>query len=534
MNSYIPKNEVKVMSSLFKTHDEMTRLFTLKLHNKLDRMGKLFTTDLNNYFYDTGTGKVLVLDDDSFKIMNALFNLKDMLSVEQMVMEEIVSRDKIIDFENTVRAEHLFLAPELDRLYSYDHYEGLKDRINEGLEQIILELTGRCNLRCGYCIYNDDCDLNRNFHQDDMSLEIAKAAVEYTAKHSREEVAVTFYGGEPLLKFDLLKWAIEYSRQIMQDKKLTFSLTTNMTLVTKEIAEYFASVPNLSLVCSMDGPEYVQDSYRKYANGKGSFSRAFQGLKLLAEAFSASQNVLSINAVFAPPYTYDKLNDINSFFADLDFLPKHTEITIGYASKGSVEEDEYITELHQNPKYSHNNENIVSPLWIWMKKQVESHSAIRSDKNNVYSSSIERTLNRVENRFLTDEPRNIFPFNGCCVPGARRLYVSTTGELFVCERVGNSPSIGHVFTGINFDNIQKYYVQDYSDGSIEQCKNCWAVRLCNTCYAANFTQEGFDSKNKNMKCEALRHSLLSELALYHSIREITPEKLNFLEDIEVY
>jgi uncharacterized protein len=514
--------------------NEFERLLQLKRTNKIFRMGKLFNTDLRNYYYDTGTGKVLELDDDSYKIMNVLFNAENLINVEDLMQKYRISVSAAQEFSDTVISEHLFGAPELDKLYTYQHYEGLEDQINQELTQIILELTGRCNLRCGYCIYNEGCNLNRDFNQSDMSIDVAKAAVDYANKHSKEKVAVTFYGGEPLLKFDLLKWVIEYSLQTLGQKELTFSLTTNLTLVTPQIAEYLASIPGLSVVCSFDGPEYVQNSYRKYINGLGSFSEAYRGLKLLADAFTKSKNIMSINAVFAPPYSYEKLQDINTFFSELDFLPANMDINIDYASSGSVDDSEHIAELLKNPEYCKENGHTLNPLQTWEKKQVETNESIRGAENSIYASSMEKTLMRIQSRFISEEAVGYYPFNACCVPGARRLYVSTSGDLYVCERIGISPSIGNIFTGIDFDRIRKFYIKDYSDGSVTKCKDCWAIRLCPVCYTGNYSQTKFCSDIKNSRCEGIRNAVMSELSFFHSIQETAPEKLEFLKDMKVF
>ncbi|MCM3702178.1 radical SAM protein [Paenibacillus macerans] len=513
--------------SVLECFKEIDRLFDLKRKNEIQRLGKLFSTDLNHYFYDTGTGKVLQLDDDDFKIMQALFELPHINVATELIQVQEVSVKAISNFCQTVVDEHLFRAYKPDRLYSIGHNEILEEQVNNGLRQVILELTGRCNLRCGYCIYNEDCSLNRDFNSSDMSMEIAKATIDYTAKHSGEKIAVTFYGGEPLLRFDLLKWVIEYSLETLKGKELTFSLTTNLTLVTKGIAEYLASVPGLSIVCSLDGPEKIQNAYRKFSNGEGSFSRAIQGLKLLCDAFSLSENTLSINAVFAPPYSHEKLNEINSFFAGLEFLPANTGIDIGYVAEGSLQNAR--VKIEENRKVS---PHLVDPLWTWIEAKAFNRS-VRDDANDISLSGIEKALISIEDRFLTDKPSEFYPFNGCCIPGMRRLYVSTTGHLYVCERVGLSPSIGHIMQGIDFNHLKKYYVDDYSNGSIQQCQNCWAIRLCSTCYAHNYTEFGFNSSGKNAKCNFQRRSHLKDLILYHTIREIFPEKLKFLERVKM-
>lgn len=205
--------------STLKCHEEIGRLFALKQKSEIQRLGKLFSTETNNYYYDTGTGKVLQLDDDSFKIMQCLFEVSDVNDVNEMLIVQEITISAIKDFCQTVIDEQLFRALKPERLYTPGHNELLEERVNNELSQVILELTGRCNLRCGYCIYNENCDLNRDFNHSDMSLEIAKASIDYAAQHSGEKIAVTFYGGEPLLKFDVLKWAVEYSLEALKGKK---------------------------------------------------------------------------------------------------------------------------------------------------------------------------------------------------------------------------------------------------------------------------------------------------------------------------
>ncbi|AIQ69738.1 hypothetical protein PGRAT_20480 [Paenibacillus graminis] len=505
----------------------MERLFELKRNNGIHRLGKLFTTASNTYYYDTGTGKVLQLDKDSSIIMHSLFELVNVNTPEGLLAIEQISISAINDFCQTVLNEHLFRAHKPYRLYTPGHNELLEEQVNNELSQIILELTGRCNLRCGYCIYNEECDLNRDFNSSDMSFEIAKAAVDYAAMHSKDRIAVTFYGGEPLLKFDLLKWVIEYSLKTLKGKKLTFSLTTNLTLVTKEVANYLATVPGLGIVCSLDGPENIQNEYRRYSNGEGSFSKAFRGLELLSDSFSLSENSLSINAVFAPPYSHEKLNEINSFFSGLEFLPANTNINIGYVAEGSLPNASIKRDENQiNPV-------LLDPLWTWLESRALNRSYIRDETNDISSTGIESSLISIEKRFLTDKPQDLYPFNGCCIPGARRLYVNTSGQLYVCERVGFSPSIGNILEGIDFTSLKKHYVEDYSNGSIEQCQDCWAIRLCSVCYAHNYTESQFDSSEKNRKCDFRRRVHLKDLVLYHTMLENCPEKLEFLKDIVI-
>ena len=160
------------------------------------------------------------------------------------------------------------------------------------------------------------------------------------------EVAVTFYGGEPLLKFDLLKYAVEYSLKLMGDRKLTFSTTSNLTLMTKEMAEFIASIDGFTLLCSIDGPKEIHDKHRKYPSGKDSFEDAMRGLHFLVDAYKSrygdeykakASNRINFNSVFTPPYSTEKVNNIQIFFDEMsDFLPLDSMKNITYPEEGSL------------------------------------------------------------------------------------------------------------------------------------------------------------------------------------------------------
>lgn len=400
------------------------------------------------------------------------------------------------------------------------------------LEQLILELTGKCNLRCGYCIYNDDCDKNRNFNNEDITFECAKKAVDYFFDHSKEKMAVTFYGGEPLLKYNMLKEIINYclNKNEIYKKELSFSLTTNLTLVTEEIAKYLSSIPGLSILCSIDGPKNVHDAYRKYHNGKGSFSDSIKGLKYICEYFDNKLNPVSINAVFAPPYTYEKLDEIEEFFTSLEFLPLNIQINITYPTLGSVNGEKWIEKMKQNPKYKSYNYTDISPLWKWQLMKQRKSDEINNYRS-ITSSGIDQILKRINDRYISDLPNNLYPFNGCCVPGTRRLYVDTNGQFYPCERIGKCPNIGDIVNGLDINKIKKYYVEDYMKKSIEHCSNCWAVRLCGICYAGRYDKNGFLPSNE--VCEGARYVLERNLSYYHELLEGEASKLEYLKDIEI-
>lgn len=514
---------------------EIDNLFNLKNSKELFRLGKLFSTKHNNYYYDVGTGKVMMLDDGSANLLSFLFNEDDNRTVSdfESSLSENESKE-ICDFLETIKHEKLFLAPKLKKLQTLAHGDKLEENVNNNLGQVILELTGTCNLRCRYCYYNEAAIGTRNFNNKNMSKEIAKAAIDYANAHSSKELAVTFYGGEPLIRFDLLKWSIEYAKETIKDKELTFAFTTNLTLVTEEIAEYLASVNGLSVLCSLDGPEEVQNNYRKYINGQGTFPEAIRGLKLLVEKFKKNpNNTLAINAVFAPPYTYENIENINSFFKSIDWLPQNVEVRLDYVGTGSIDDRDHIQELLNDAKYVSPSGYFIDSLGTWGEKQFKNYEGDSEDFHNMYKDAFQKKLLTIHSRAISDEPMEKYPFNSCCIPCSRRIYVDTDGNFSLCEKMGDSPDIGNVHEGLNFKNLKKYYIDDYSEQSTEDCSKCWAIRFCSHCYEGNYTKEGFNIETKRTLCNAMRFAAEKKFILYHSILEENPEKLRFLNNIEV-
>ena len=174
--------------------------------------------------------------------------------------------------------------------------------LRSSCEQIILELTEACNLRCGYCVYNEHHPEFRGFGNKNMSFEVAKRSIDYILKdYKREKFSLTFYGGEPLVNFDVMRKSILYTKEQYPKLKLHIAFTTNLTLLTEEMVDFFSSLDgdSVDIMCSLDGPKDLHDKYRRYINGKGSFSDAVKGFKLLLSKFynKEKEKTISINCV---------------------------------------------------------------------------------------------------------------------------------------------------------------------------------------------------------------------------------------------
>lgn len=498
-------------------------LCEMKKTREYKRLGTLFYTSQYAYLYDTGTGKVVQLDPDAKRCLEALFD--DTMNEYEFrsAMEGIPSLNEICNF---IQKESLLCCPPITKFVdSGASYEDDSFKCN----QLTIELTGNCNLRCKYCIYNDYYDGMRTFNTSNIDFITAKKAIDFVFAHSNEDrLAITFYGGEPLLNFKVMKQCIDYCLEGVKHKNLYFSFTTNLTLMTPEIADYIAQVPNMSILLSMDGPAEIHNGARIKRDGTGSFQDAFNGLKLLASAVNKYKRArIMFNAVLTPPYTAERFDAINAFFESLDFLPSNTEVRATYPAAGSVP-DSYYRELQEKGVSS-----CEETTWSSWAKEKFGDKIDLNQKKNLHYTVLTGGLVHIQNRLLREKPIGIVHFNGCCAPGRRRLYVCTDGSYKVCERIGNAPSIGNVDDGIDVESIKKYYLKEYEERSILDCSQCWAVNLCDICYAQCYDETGLNMIEKRKLCPGIRRKNLQFLRDYHELLESNADAIKEISKIEI-
>lgn len=495
-----------------------------------ESLGYLFHTKKSIYFYDAGTGRVIRLESEMEKnLFSVLFDESDKKTREEYQRE--IKLGRYDDILNEIKELDFWKNGNAKELYSVPH-TNIEKYLDQRINQLILELTERCNLRCKYCIYNDNCTLNRNFGSRDMTQETASSAIDFLFSHSTEKVSITFYGGEPLLMFPLMKACIEYALQKKQEsnKEVSFSFTTNLTLMTEEYAQYFASLPHISILCSLDGPQDIHDAWRQYPDGSGSFEKAMTGFKRLFQAFKEKGKTgLSINGVFAPPYTMERIDRISEFYESLN-LPEGSNCEISYPSTGSVDDNSEIQKCLDEFKQSGKRGEFVHPLAAWEDDRIKEQNSIPKERLNHYN--LVKSLHSIHERplFLKASMDKI-PFNGCCPPGSRRLYVTTEGNFKVCERIGSSPIIGDIQNGFDIETIKKCFIEDYQKQSISDCQKCVINELCGICYAACFDENGLDMKKKRLVCVAERSRVKDNLKKYYEMLEVNPSEIDKLNKL---
>lgn len=490
-----------------------------KPNNSIESIGMIFTTIHNTYFFDSGTGKVFIIDKAlEIFLLHLLFcdntpaQLQDIADKNDLNLPEVMAY---------IEKEDLLKGTESNKLYCQEFIDMKEQERKSNCKQLILELTGACNLRCKYCIYSSSEKGFREFNSKKMKNETITKAIDYLRENGDDQVFISFYGGEPLIAFDSMKYAIDYATKNITEKELHFGFTTNLTLMTKEKAEYLVRIPNLHIVCSIDGPEEIHNMNRVYAGGEGTYRDVVRGLKFLKEALTQVEQpsvTINFNAVYMVPYKREKLEAIDMLLNEFCKITKNSTYIITYPTSGTIPK-EYDALIPNNGD---------SSMWEWMADIARECENLEEIK----ARGIVDSLITVHNRTLTEVASGVIPMNACCIPGTRRLYIDTEGDMYVCERINKSPKIGNVNSGIDINTIMSKYYYEYSDKSIKYCANCWAAKMCPFCYADRMTESGI-SDNAHLHCAEARNHLKKQFSLYHEILENNPQKLEVLNKYEI-
>ncbi len=491
---------------------------------------KLFSTEKNNYLYDTGTNKIVKCENPEFELLNDLMimDINDAVNKFSSKHSEKDINRVTSSITKSMESMNVLKVTKIDNFSLSHSYDSVIDKINNELGMIQLELTQNCNLRCKYCIYNDFFKEKRNYANVDMTEETAKKAIDYLKLHSRDskKVSISFYGGEPLLKFKLLQKSVAYTKKVFQKKKVNFAMTTNGTLVNEEIAKYLYE-QGFSILVSLDGPKDIHDSWRKDIKNKGSFERTYRGFKILINEYKKAPYKLGLSMVYAPPYSEGKIEKISEFINSSPWIPDNIRIAITYPQEGSISYNLY-------EKYKKTNKTGIDfTLPNWARKRFLSDYKKGIKSHPIANAVLEDNLARLFQRPLIDKPIRAAHLNGCCIPGARKIYITAGGSIKICERIGNAPDIGNVDDGINYKVIKKYYLDEYKEKSIKYCSNCWSVRLCPICYQQAFFNNKINLDKKNWACLLQKKGIESTLLyLYCLLLEIDNSGLDYLYEIE--
>ncbi len=368
--------------------------------------------------------------------------------------------------------------------------------ISYPITNVVLMVAQVCNLSCVYC-YGIDGEYGS---KGKMNEEVAFKGVDYLLKQSGtvKNISITFFGGEPLLNFPIIKKVVSYSKKEAQKakKNISFSITTNGTKFNDEINSYLND-NNFGVLVSFDGDEEIQNKNRPYKNGSGSYARTLPKI----QTFINSRNGNATARATITNYS-DGVEDLKKKLLDLGFKRAHvTPATVSeFAStnRGIKKVDDYHYETMMA--------NIE-------KEATEILEGVRNRSN--LSAFIGNTL-VVHINSIISKQKKMHP----CGVGRSMMGISITGELYPCHRfVGNEKfNLGHID---NFDvNNRATYVENYTE-SHPVCSKCWAKYQCGGrgCIHDNEVMMG-DVNNINIKhCTILKFALKHAIHIYNNMND---------------
>lgn len=344
-----------------------------------------------------------------------------------------------------------------------DHY------MNHRLSHLILQATQRCNLRCGYCTYSGN-HRNRTHTNKDMSMETARRAIDFLMERSDEskELYITFYGGEPLLQFDWIRQCVAYSLEKAGDKKVSFNMTSNGTLLTPKVAQFILQ-HDFHLLISLDGMQEEHDKSRRYADGTGSFENIMHNLRECIRQYPAFAERLSFNAVINHSSDYKR---VRRFFAEDTYFATADVMLNLVDDSDSLIEEEFSDSFYSATEY----ERFL--LYLSALHKVERPRRMQEDHERLLTD-----LEKLYEELRDQEHRSyeVHHHNGPCIPG-HRLLVNVDGDFFPCERVCENAAamrIGNLEQG--FDRKKAEAMLNIGRLTEAECKDCWCLSLCSVC-----------------------------------------------------
>ncbi|MDO4288520.1 MAG: thioether cross-link-forming SCIFF peptide maturase [Eubacterium sp.] len=411
-------------------------------------------------------GLYIVLDVESGTVLTV-----DKMTYDVLDDFGVLSRDEIVEkLKDTYpQDEVLEVILELEMLkaqgllFTEGNYDPNVYQNHDLIKALCLHVAHDCNLKCNYCFASQG---DFNGEKLLMPLEVGKKAIDFIIEQSRDRVnlEVDFFGGEPLMNFNVVKDLVDYARsqEAAHHKKFKFTMTTNGMLLNDEIMAYLDENMD-NVVLSLDGRKCVNDNMRRTVNDKGSFDVIIDKIKKMAALREGKKD-------YYVRGTYTKHN--LDFSEDVEFLAQE-----GF---GSISVEPVVAE--EKHDYAILKEDVDTICKEYDKLALDYLS--RKDRGvdyNFFHFNID----------LDHGPCVYKRLSGC---GAGRDYVAVTpeGDVYPCHQfVGNEAfKMGDVFSGIAHPEIK----EEFGKANLLQkdsCKSCWCRYFCGGgCHANayNFNQ----------------------------------------------
>ena len=376
------------------------------------------------------------------------------------------------------------------------------------LQRIVLNLTNQCNLACGYCYeYSEDKISKTDGKPKYMGLDVSQSAIDMLIKESAERpsIHVTFFGGETLLNFPLLREAVQYAKDksAAAGKNVEFSLTTNATLLTERIADFLAE-HRIGVTVSIDGDRELNDKMRVFHDGRGSYDVIVPKIKMLLERHRTN----SIGARVT----------LSSGVSQVRRIYRHLTQEVGFSAVG-------FSPATANPDrlYHIGSEKMSSILGGFEELAWEYRDSAVQGRQHGFTN-VNDTLKELHSGISKAYP---------CGAGLGLLGVGTAGDISLCHRFVDSPvgKMGHVQDGGIDHSARNSFLETHHLGARYDCHTCWARPVCaGGCYHEAFVHYGQTAAANLHYCDWIRGWNDLCLRIYGEISLVNPSFLNRFND----
>ena len=418
-----------------------------------------------NIVLDVYSGAVHVVDDLCYDVI-AVLNEPDEEPTAEILKSDLTWENLKKRLGDTYSEEDLRDAlddvielTEDGKLFTKDEFEYLVPIVKKRktvVKALCLHIAHDCNLACRYCFAEEGEYHGRRAL---MSYEVGKKALDFLIANSgsRRNLEVDFFGGEPLMNWQVVKDLVKYGREQekLHDKNFRFTLTTNGVLLNDEVME-FANKEMGNVVLSIDGRKEIHDHMRPFRNGKGSYDLIVPKFQQFAE--SRNQDKYYVRGTFTH-YNLDFADDV-LHLADLGFKQISVEPVVAEDS------EEYALREEDLPKLFAEYDKLAAEM-VERKK-------FGKDFNFFHFM-----------RDLEGGPCVAKRLSGCG-SGTEYLAVTPWGDFYPCHQfVGNEEFLmGNVWDGVKRTDIRDEF-KCCNVYAKEKCRNCFARFYCSGGCAAN-------------------------------------------------
>ena len=436
-----------------------------------------------NIVLDINSGCIHLVDEVTYEVLPYL---EEGLGTEA-IAEKLENKYNREDIETSVRECNKL--KEDGMLFTKDVYENVIEEFSNNRQTVVkalcLHIAHDCNLACRYCFAEEGEYHGRRAL---MSYEVGKKALDFLIANSgsRKNLEVDFFGGEPLMNWQVVKDLVKYGREQekLHNKKFRFTLTTNGVLLNDEVME-FCNKEMGNVVLSVDGRKEVHDYMRPFRKGAGSYDLIMPKFQKFAE--SRNQDKYYVRGTFTH-HNLDFSKDV-LHLADLGFKQISVEPVV------AADTEEYAIREEDIPQIMEEYDTLAKEM---IKREKEGKGF------NFFHFMVD----------LDQGPCAIKRLSGCGA-GHEYLAVAPNGDIYPCHQfVGNKDFLmGNVNENKIDENIEKMFERS-NVYTKEKCKNCFAKFYCSGgCSANAYNFNGDINKPYELACEFEKKRLECSIAI---------------------